>query len=197
MPAENDVWTNGIERSGQIVRVYVPIVLLVVQAYYLLNEDNVADRFGHTLDDHHLTSTLKVDRDGGTSNQVRRSKRPGESLRCPRPRKLRRPHITAKHTRLADFRIASSTCITLCFHCFHLLLLTKSRIRSRIQSNMLIDDLQQTKLTISRGRCIPPLADSLALSGFPDISIKKLNCIIQPFLPRNISSHLFPHSSPL
>src|SRR5436309_2810651 len=143
MPAEGDLRSNGIERSGQIVRVYVPIVLLVVQAYYLLNEDNVADRFGHTLDDHHLTSTLKVDRDGGMSNQVRRSKRPGaevegivepdtpyratvrlairtsrrdpivarpvESLRCPRPWKLRRSHVATKHTRLADFRIASST----------------------------------------------------------------------------------------
>src|SRR6266571_8756680 len=75
MPAEGDLRSNGIERSGQIVRVYVPIVLLVVQAYYLLNEENVADRFGHTLYDHHLTSTLKMHRDGGTSNQVRRSKR--------------------------------------------------------------------------------------------------------------------------
>src|SRR6266702_185867 len=80
MPAENDVWTNGIERSRQIVRVHVPIVLLVVQAYYLLNEDNVTDRFSHTLDDHHLTSTLKVDRNRGTRSQVRRSKRPGAEI---------------------------------------------------------------------------------------------------------------------
>src|SRR2546423_1370397 len=80
MPAENDLWTNGIERTGQIVRVQIPVVLLIVEAYYLHNEDNVADRIGYSLDDHHLTSTLKVDRNRGSSSQVRRSKRPGAEI---------------------------------------------------------------------------------------------------------------------
>jgi hypothetical protein len=70
MPAEGDLRSNGIERSGQIEWVQIPVVLLVVQAYYLLYKSCIADRFGHSLDDYYLASNLKVDCDSGTSSQV-------------------------------------------------------------------------------------------------------------------------------
>src|SRR5258708_10014639 len=135
MPAEGDLRTNGIERSGQLLRIQVPLILLVVQAHHLLQERDIADLLSHSLDDQHFAPTFQMDRDGGLSRQVLCSKRtraeiegrvepdtpdraavrltsrtgrrdpigacPAESLRCPPPRKARRPDVAAQHPGLA------------------------------------------------------------------------------------------------
>src|SRR5260370_29904787 len=75
MPAESKLGTNGIERSGQLLRVQIPLILLVVQAHHLLQERDVADLLGHSFDDHYFVPTIQVDRDGGLSRQVLCSKR--------------------------------------------------------------------------------------------------------------------------
>src|SRR5438874_5530435 len=62
MPAEGNLRMNSIKRSGQIIRVQVPVVLLIVQAHYLLNEGCIADWFGHTRSEEH-TSELQSRRD--------------------------------------------------------------------------------------------------------------------------------------
>src|SRR5258707_15395551 len=75
MPAESDLGTNGIERSGQLLRVQIPVIFLVVQAHHLLQERNVADLVGYSFEDHHFVPPLQMDRDGGLRRQVLRSKR--------------------------------------------------------------------------------------------------------------------------
>ncbi len=75
MPAEGDMGTNGIEWSGQLLRVQIPVILLVVQAHHLLQERGVTDLLGHSLDDQHFAPTFQMDRDRGLSRQVLCSKR--------------------------------------------------------------------------------------------------------------------------
>src|SRR5215469_4370082 len=75
MPAEGDLRTNGIERSGQLLWIQVPVILLVVQAHHLLQERGVADLLRHSFEDHHFVPTLQVDRDGWLTCQVLRGKR--------------------------------------------------------------------------------------------------------------------------
>src|SRR5258706_11971423 len=75
MPAESDMGTNGIERSGQLLRVQIPVILLVVQAHHLLQERGVVDLLSHSFEDHHFVPTLQMDRDGGLNCKVLCSKR--------------------------------------------------------------------------------------------------------------------------
>ena len=63
VPTESDLGTNGIERPGQLVRVQISVILLVVEAYHLLQERNVVDRVDHSLDDHHFVPTLQMECD--------------------------------------------------------------------------------------------------------------------------------------
>src|SRR6266404_4081366 len=75
MPAESDRGPNGIERSGQLLRVQIPVIFLVVQAHHLLQERNVADLVGYSFEDHHFVPPLQMDCDGGLRCQVLCSKR--------------------------------------------------------------------------------------------------------------------------
>lgn len=75
MPAEGDVRTNGIEWSGQLLRVQIPVILLVVQAHHLLQERRVADLLSHSFENHHFVPTLQVYRDSGLNYKVLCSKR--------------------------------------------------------------------------------------------------------------------------
>src|SRR5256884_5053500 len=75
MPAEGNLGSNSIERSVQIVGIQFPVILLIVQVHYLLQERDVGDLSSSSLNDHHFVPTLQVDRDGWPSSEILGSKR--------------------------------------------------------------------------------------------------------------------------
>src|SRR5438034_8728375 len=70
MPPKSDLGTNSIERSGQLIWVEIPVILLVVQAHHLHEEGCIGDVLSRALNDYHFASTLQMDCDGWLSNEI-------------------------------------------------------------------------------------------------------------------------------